>query len=375
MSCVNGSRCADWPFRYVGRETTSVDGRLEAHPPTISKLNAAVMITSPAGRTERMVMNPLSRNCVRIVVLLMFATAWSGCTGSRPILTRYEYSEIIMGVEGRIVLYAPDEPQARAAARAAFDRMAQLDARLSDYQADSEAMRLSAASGGPPVHVSDDLFRIVFRAKEISHASDAAFDITVGPLAQMWRRARQTGTRPTQEEIDTAKMAVGAHRIGLNEENQTIQLRQPKMQLDFGGIGKGFAADEALVTLAHTGITRCLIDLGGDIRVGDPPWGKSAWSIALPPRLLEAPPTIDLVQAAVVTSSDTEQYVLIDGRRYSHIIDPRTGIALTNGVIATVVARDATTADALASAASVLGPNCALRLAIRFPGSRIWIGR
>ncbi len=359
----------------MGRETASVDRRLEAHPPTISKLNATVMIITTAGRTERMVMNPLSRNCVRIVVLLMFATAWSGCTGSRPILTRYEYSEIIMGVEGRIVLYAQDEPQARAAARAAFDRMAQLDAVLSDYQADSEAMRLSAISGGPPVHVSDDLFRIVLRAKEISHASDAAFDITVGPLARLWRSARQTGTRPTQEDIDTAKLAVGAQHIFLNEESQTIQLLRPKMQLDFGGIGKGFAADEALATLAQAGITRCLIDLGGDIRVGDPPWGKSAWSIALPPRLHDGPPTIDLVQAAVATSGDTEQYVLIDGRRYSHIIDPRTGIALTNRVIVTVVAGDATTADALASAASVLGPDCAMGLAIRFPGSRIWIGR
>ena len=332
------------------------------------------MIITTAGRIERMVMNPPSRNCLRIVVLLMFATAWSGCSGSRPILNRYEYSEIIMGVEGRIVLYTQSEPQARAAARAAFDRMAQLDAVLSDYRADSEAMRLSATSGGPPVHVSDDLFRIVLRSKEISDASDAAFDITVGPLARLWRRARQTGTRPTQEDIDAAKLAVGAGRICLSEENQTIQLQQPKMQLDFGGIGKGFAADEALLTLADAGITRCLIDLGGDIRVGDPPWGKSRWSIALPPRLLEAPPIIDLVQAAVATSGDTEQYVLIDGRRYAHIIDPRTGIALTNRVIVTVVAGDATTADALASAASVLGPECALELAIRFPGSRIWIG-
>ena len=339
----------------------------------MSKLNAAVMIVAMTGRIERMGMNPPSRNCLRIAVLLMFAAAWSGCTGSRPILTRYEYSEIIMGVEGRIVLYAQDEPQARAAARAAFDRMAQLDAVLSDYRADSEAMRLSATSGGPPVHVGDDLFRIVLRAKEISHASDAAFDITVGPLVQLWRRARQTGTRPTQEEIDIAKLAVGAQHIFLNDDNQTIQLRQLKMQLDFGGIGKGFAADEALVTLAHAGITRCLIDLGGDIRVGDPPWGKSAWSIALPPRLHDGPPTIDLVQAAIATSGDTEQYVLIDGRRYSHIIDPRTGIALTNRVIVTVVAPDAATADALASAASVLGPESTLELALRFPGSRIWI--
>ena len=339
----------------------------------MSKLNAAVMIVAMTGRIERMGMNPPFRNCLHIAVLLMFAAAWSGCTGSRPILTRYEYSEIIMGVEGRIVLYAQDEPQARAAARAAFDRMAQLDARLSDYRADSEAMRLSATSGGPPVRVSDDLFRIVLRAKEISHASDAAFDITVGPLVQLWRRARQTGTRPTQQDIDTAKLAVGAQHIFLNDDNQTIQLRQLKMQLDFGGIGKGFAADEALVTLAHAGITRCLIDLGGDIRVGDPPWGKSAWSIALPPRLHDGPPTIDLVQAAIATSGDTEQYVLIDGRRYSHIIDPRSGNALTNRIIVTVVAADATTADALASAASVLGPECAMGLALRFPGSRIWI--
>ncbi|MEE8153445.1 MAG: hypothetical protein V3T53_00630, partial [Phycisphaerales bacterium] len=136
-----------------------MDRRLEAHPLAISKLNAAVMIMAMAGRTGRMVINPPSRTCLRSAVLLIFATAWSGCAGSRPILNRHEYSEIIMGVEGRIVLYAQNEPQARAAARAAFDRMAQLDAVLSDYRADSEAMRLSATSGGPPVHVSDDLFR------------------------------------------------------------------------------------------------------------------------------------------------------------------------------------------------------------------------
>ncbi len=320
-------------------------------------------------------MNAFLRFILTSVLVFGVSACVCGCSIGRVDLSRHEYTQIIMGVEGRIVLYAQNEPQARAAARAAFDRMDQLDAVLSDYRADSEAMRLSATSGGPPVRVSDDLFRIVLRAQKISNASDAAFDITVGPLARRWRRARQTGTRPTQEEIDTAKLAVGARRISLNEENQTIQLLRPKMQLDFGGIGKGFAADEALVTLAHAGITRCLIDLGGDIRVGDPPWGKSAWSIALPPRLHDGPPTIDLVQAAVATSGDTEQYVLIDGRRYSHIIDPRTGIALTNRVVVTVVASDATTADALASAASVLGPDCATGLALRFPGSRIWIGR
>ena len=142
------------------------------------------------------------------------------------------------------------------------------------------------------------------------------------------------------------------------------------MRLDLGGIGKGFATDEAMAVLVDRGISRCLVELGGDMLLGSPPPDAPAWRIAVE---LEdhsgPPPLLDLANVGIATSGDTEQYVEIDGRRYSHIVDPRTGLGLTSRIAVTVIAPDATTADALASAISVLGPEDGLALLRRFPGA------
>ena len=274
-----------------------------------------------------------------------------------------------MGVEARIILYAENQPTAIDAARAGFDRMTQLDAVLSDYRSDSEVMRLSARAGDGPILVSDDLFEVLDRSLEISLASDGAFDVTVGPVVRLWREARKNGRLPVSENLARARSLVGWRNVTLDADARMVELARPGMQLDFGGIGKGFAADQAIETINRLGFDRCLVDLGGDIRAGAPPPGRDGWSVAV--ELGDEAPrqSIQLNDNAVATSGDTEQFVEIASVRYSHIVDPRTGLGLTNRIAVTVIAPDAATADALASAISVLGPAAGLELLDAFPGA------
>ena len=278
-------------------------------------------------------------------------------------LTRFEYSEPHMGTLVRLVLYAPDRDLADGAARAAFGRIAALDAALSDYRDTSELMQVSRQSGGPPAAVSDDLFRVLSAAQAMARASDGAFDATVGPLSVLWREARRRQALPDPERLAAARLLVGADKLVLDVRGRTVQLRAAGMQLDVGGIAKGFAADEAAGVLRRLGIRSALVAAGGDIVAMAAPPEARGWRVAIAAiDGAERPPDLWLRHAAVSTSGDAEQFVVVDGVRYSHIFDPRTGRALTGRKSVTVVAADATTSDALATAVAVLGGDSGLRL-------------
>jgi thiamine biosynthesis lipoprotein len=271
-------------------------------------------------------------------------------------LIRYTYTEYHMGIDARLVVYAPDRVSAEDACTAAFARIAALDSIMSDYRRDSELTRLSARAGGPPVPVSPDLFRVLHRAQEVARNSDGAFDITVGPLVALWRAARKTGVLPDPAELQRARRLVGWQKLRLDETARTVQLAVPGMKLDLGGIAKGDAADQAQRVLAQHGITRTLVELGGDIVVSGPPPGEEGWTIRVPnAATTQRPADLRFAHRAISTSGDTEQFVIIGGRRYSHIIDPRTGQALTNRVQVTVTAPDGLTSDPLSTALCVLG--------------------
>lgn len=286
---------------------------------------------------------------------LILAIAVPCAVGAPPgdrALQRFDYTEIHMGVEARVVLHAPDAATAWHAARAAFDRIAELDSVMSDYRPDSELMRVCADGGTGGRAISADLHRVLRRAGEISAASGGAFDVTVGPLTRLWRDARRAGALPEPASIADAMHRAGYEHLVVADTTPAIEFLLPGMLLDLGGIGKGFAADEALAVLAAAGHARSLVDIGGDIAFGDAPPGEAGWpvtSAAEPARLLR------LANCGIATSGDTEQFVEIGGIRYSHIVDPATGAGLTNRLAVTVIAADATTADALASAVSVLG--------------------
>src|SRR5262249_22764670 len=150
-----------------------------------------------------------------------------------------------MGTRFQLTMYAPDEATASKAARAAFARIAELDGIMSDYRPASELMRLCAKAGGDPVPVSPELFAVLDKAQEVSRLSAGAFDVTVGPVVRLWRLARRTQRLPEAEQLARARALVDYRNIKLDPEKRTVQLLKAGMQLDLGGIGKGFAADEA----------------------------------------------------------------------------------------------------------------------------------
>lgn len=285
---------------------------------------------------------------LNIIALLAVNAILAGCGRAE----RHVYRQVLMGVETRVVLYADDEHAAFEAARAAFDRMAALENVLSDWQASSEVRRFPA--DGDWHDASTDLLTTIDHARAIGIATGGAFDITQAPVVRLWRTARRSGVMPDAEDLRSARARTGWDRIDLDLERGRLRLA-PATELDFGGIGKGAAADAALAVLADHGVTSALVEVGGDIAVSAPPPHERHW-------VVEAADgegrtrTIELTRGAIATSGATAQFVEIDGVRYGHIVDPRTGLGLTARGAVTVIARDGATADALASALSVIGP-------------------
>jgi thiamine biosynthesis lipoprotein len=314
----------------------------------------------------------------------MFATwlgAWLALTGpawstsnyrERGKFSRFEFNETHMGSSYKIVLYSTDEAIARRASRKAYDRIAALDRTLSDYQPDSELSRLDSTAGGPPVPVSHDLFEILEKSKHYHDRTGGVFDVTIAPLGRLWRRARRERKLPDPDKIAEARRLVGSDKILLDREHRTVQLLVPGMRLDVGGIAKGYAAQAALEVLHAEGITRALVAAAGDIVVGDPPPDATGWTIAvasLEPS--KSPPLmyLSLANRAISTSGDAERFVVIDGRRFSHIVKPITGLGVEDRASVTVVAADGTTADALETSVYLLGPEKGLKLIEETPGA------
>lgn len=301
-----------------------------------------------------------SRDCFLVSCLLgcLLDSCLLGSSDADSTLKRFEATEIHMGSSFTIVLYADDESHATRAFSAAFARIQALDRILSDYDEASELSKLSAQSPTPgPVQVSDDLWHALARADYFSRQTDGAFDVTVGPLTRLWRRSRRQKELPTAERLATALAATGYQAVRLHPETRSVELLRPNMRLDMGGIGQGIAADAALEELRKVGVPRAIINASGDIRAGDPPPGQTGWRVGIAPLDPKAPPSrfLSIANSAISTSGDAFQFVEIDGRRYAHIVDPKTGLGLTSRMSVTIGAPDCTTADALATAVCVLG--------------------
>lgn len=300
---------------------------------------------------------------IRRLVLLALGGTLAGCTAPQ----RHEFEDAAMGTRFRIVLYAEDAEQAERAAGAAFARVKELDRLLSDYRDDSEAARVSAASGsGEFTAVSTDMWRVLALSQSFAELSDGAFDPTVGPVVALWRRARRQGEVPDEARLNEARARVGWRQMELDAATRAARLLRAGMKLDFGGIAKGYALDAALDELARHGVDRALVDGGGDIAVRRAPPGRAGWAVTVRPFSDEsAELTLELVNESVATSGDAYQALELDGARHSHIVDPRTGRALTSRTSASVIASDGASADALATALCVLGPREGLELARR----------
>ena len=308
----------------------------------------------------------------RIVALFIFMTA-GGCAG----LQRYTFVKPEMGTGFQLVMYAPSEQIANRASAAAWARIEQLNSILSDYDPNSEMSRLSQRTlSGPmtePVHVSDDLWRVLEESKRAAELSDGTFDVTIGPLVRLWRRSREQHELPTAQRIADARKSFGYQYMKLDPANHTVQLLAARMKLDVGGIAKGYTAEEAVKTISLYGIDHALVGAAGDIAMGDPPPGKKGWRIKLDPfsdTIKEAPVYVLLKDHyGISTSGDSERFVIIDGKRYSHIIDPATGLGLTHRIGVSVIAPSAFITDWTATAVCILGPEKGIEMIEKIPGA------
>jgi thiamine biosynthesis lipoprotein len=310
--------------------------------------------------------------------LILFGGCWYAVppTGAQ-LRTRTERTRLCMGVPARITVdhATGEDEKVEAAIERAFALLASLDTALSDYMLASELNRVNAAAGGPPVAVGADLLSVLATARDVSRASDGAFDASVGPASLLWRETRRSGVLPGEDELARVRVLVDWRKVELDECTRTVRLAQPGMRLDLGGIGKGYAARRAVERLRDEGFPRAMVALSGDIAVGDAPIGARAWRIEVSPtddRGLGR--EVDLERAAISTAGDAEQFVEIGGRRYSHIVDPRTALGTPGGVMVSVVSPVGEWADALDTAAVVMLSRGATESAVatmlaQFPGS------
>lgn len=291
---------------------------------------------------------------------------------------RFESVEPHMGTLARVTLYASDEQTAKGAFRAAFDRIHALDEILSDYRPDSELNEIARTAVRHPVRVSDDLFAVLSASQELTKATHGAFDVTQGPVIRLWREARKTGRLPDPAALRHATLLGGYRKLHLDARSRTVMLDIAGMQLDVGGIGKGYAASAALDALSRLGIERALVAVSGDLAFSAAPPGQRGWRIKVPSsdRLLAGvPATLEMCNAAVSTSGNSAQHVDIGGRRYSHIVDPASATALVDDLTVTVIARRGAEADGLATAVSVLGSERGLALIESRPDTAALIAR
>jgi FAD:protein FMN transferase len=310
---------------------------------------------------------------------LGIVTLASTPTAAKASPQRFEYSLPRMGTIFRIEMYAASDEEASKAAEAAFDRAEQLEQTMSDYRADSELARLMRDGTAAPFPVGNDLYSALAKSLWVSKLSGGAFDVSIGPLVDLWRSARKNGRLPDPGEIARAKALVDYRNIELDPVHHTALLKRAGMKLDLGAIGKGYAADQMLAVLKSRGIHEAMIVAGGEVVTGEPPPGSSGWRIRIDTADSDAgaaPCTLLLSAHAVSTSGDEHQFLDVNGHRYSHVINPLTGWALEGKSSTTVMARDSTSADALATAFSIMSVADGIRVAQSLPGvSALWVRR
>ncbi|MBA4031422.1 MAG: hypothetical protein C0478_11120 [Planctomyces sp.] len=311
-----------------------------------------------------------------------------------PPLRLFTDQAIKLGVDVSLKVYSTNEEQAKRAFAKTWQRIDILNDILSDYSPESEVMRLCAtAPHAAPVPVSEELWQVLSSSVRLAKESDGAFDVTVGPLVKQWRRARRRQLLPTPEQIADARQSIDWKAIELFPEMRAVKLAKSRMQIDFGGIAKGFVAEEALKVLQREGLPISAVAVSGDLALGEaPPADVSAgvagttvpsgWRVLLPiPRFRTGLPVASTTEAAgsvsdaerpvpvaylanccVSTAGDEFQFLEIDGVRYSHILDPATGMGLTRQIQASVIAPHGIDADGLDTTLCILGHEKAVQL-------------
>ena len=263
-----------------------------------------------------------------------------------------------MGTFARVVAVADTEQQAHAAIEAAFEKINAIEKCMSDYDPNSLLSKVNQQAYETPVLITDELLAVLCASMECSCISGGAFDITVGPVVQLWRQAKKNGVAPTPEQLEQARQAVGCVNLLINADNKTVRFAKEGMFLDLGGIGKGYAVDRAVDILKQAGLKGGMVDIGGNLRCfGTPANGAQHWLIGLqdPAHDEKILLKLKMDDRAVATSGDYRRFVIIDGQKHSHIINPTTADSAQSLSSVTIIAPTAMAADALSTTVSVMG--------------------
>ncbi len=285
---------------------------------------------------------------------------------------RFEYSQVIMGLRVVVIGFAGSESAGQEAAKAAFAAFEHVDSVMSDYRKDSELMKLCGAQHNVFWDVSPDLWNVLTFADGLSQVAGGAFDVTCGPMVQLWRETRKTLKLPAPSQFETARAQTGFDKLKLHPKSRSACLTVPGMRLDLGGIAKGYACDLGLEALKSKGVHRAMIHAGGDMVFGASPPGKPGWTILIAGKS-GAP--LHLSHCALSTSGDSEQYYMIEGKRYSHVLDPRTGLGLIDAPQVSVISRRSMVSDALATTLCVVGEETGRAIAQKYDTTAIFVKR
>jgi FAD:protein FMN transferase len=281
-------------------------------------------------------------------------------------LKRFEFPENKIGASFNIIFYHTDSAEAVSLAKKCFLIVDSLNNIFSDYSAESEVGKLTLQKNLADIKVSDELFAMIVRSKAAWERSGKTFDITIGALTQLWRKAKKENRFPSEAEVKAAKDLTGFKNLMINERSKTISFKKPGVRFDFGGILPGYAAQRVIDFLKTKNINIALVDASGDIVMSDAPPGKDGWTIGvnLPENENEIwDKKLELKNFAVSTSGDVYRYTIHNGVKYSHIIDPGTGYGVTSQRNVTVITKYGADADWLATACSILPIKKAMALA------------
>jgi len=308
-----------------------------------------------------------------LVVAALVAAAVVRIPGRKAGPVSYVERRSLLGTRVTLTIAARDEAAGKEHAAAAFERIAEIEKRLTSWSPDSELNVALAKAVRGPVEISGDLFAALKAGVEWRGRTRGAFDITVSPLIALWRKCGKEDRLPTDAELSSARGRLGIDRIRLDEAARTVRLASGEVRADLGGLGKGYCADEVTKLLKGRGVRSALVAVAGDIfALGTRPDGKP-WRVGVQdPRSPNSPQALltvlELSDKAVSTSGNYERYVEIQGRRYSHIVDPRTGRTAESVPSVTVIGPDTLTTDILGTALSVLGVDEGLTLVESMPG-------
>ena len=280
----------------------------------------------------------------------------TGCRATTVVTDPARRSQPLLGTFVTITAYGAERARVNDAISGAFAEVRRVDSLMSLHRTDSELTRLNNTADREPVVVSRDLFHVIAKAQQIAAQTDGAFDITIRPVTQLWGFIWKEYRLPTREELSPLLGLVDYRLVELDAATQTVRFKRTGMSLDLGGIAKGFAVDCAIERLRLLGVTNAMVKAGGDLRVIGLPPGADHWEVQLEdPRKEGRRVTVPLRAGALSTSGNYENYFMVAGRRYGHILNPRTGLPVEGGAACTVVAPTCTESDALATACVVLG--------------------